>query len=37
MKTDEKITRGLKESMNFNSVGRLAKHGVRNITFQSLQ
>ena len=28
---------GLKESMNFNSVGRLVKHGVRNITFQSLQ
>ena len=28
---------GLNESMNFNPVGRLAKHGVRNITFQSLQ
>lgn len=28
---------GLNESMNFNPVGRLAKHGVRNIAFQSLQ
>ena len=27
----------LNESMNFNPVGRLAKHGVRNITCQSLQ
>ena len=37
MKKDKKSLCGLNESMNFNPVGRLAKHGVRNITFQSLQ
>ena len=36
MKTDEKITLWSRESMNFNSVGEDIKHGVRNITFQSL-
>lgn len=37
MKTDEKLHCGLKELVNFIQVDSRAKHGVRNITFRSLQ
>ena len=37
MKKDEKITLWSERIHEFQSSGRLAKHGVRNIAFQSLQ